>query len=107
MQLANVLNYTEQFKAAVVGMQVTEVMWTDRKVHTVISVSPSGKTATIRSNRNVTNPNFSTGGYYVTEEDPNGFVQTIRLTKTGWRRGGMKGTKFLMDVASAYHDFNF
>jgi hypothetical protein len=107
MQLANYLNHTEQYKTAEVGMSVTEVLWTDRIVHTVIAVSPSGKTATIQRNQNVTNPNFSTGGYYVTDPDPNGFVQTIRLTKNGWRRGGMKGTKFLMDVASAYHDFNF
>jgi hypothetical protein len=103
MQLANYLNHTEQYKAAEVGMSVTEVLWTDRVVHTVIAVTPSGKTATIQRNRSL-GGEYANGGYYATERDPHGMVTKIRLGKYGWRRGN---TKFLMDVNAPYRDINF
>jgi hypothetical protein len=102
MQLANAIPTNAQFTAAVVGMPVTELMWTDRWVYTVIAVSPSGKTATIQLNRRV-GP-YSGSGYYQTVPDSTGIVTKIRFTKNGWH--GM-GRKFLMNVADAYLDFGF
>jgi hypothetical protein len=102
MQLANAIPVTAQFAPAMIGMSVTEVMYTDRWVYTVIAVSQTGKTATIQLNRRV-GP-YSASGYYQTEPDIGGIITKIRLTKNGWH--GM-GRKFLMNVADAYLDVGY
>jgi hypothetical protein len=48
------------------------------------------------------------GQAYTYESNPHGQVLRIRLTKRGWRAGGMNGIRFTMsDTPVRFYDYNF
>jgi hypothetical protein len=107
-QIANVLNYAEQYATAKVGDGATLVHYTDRTACTVIKVSESGKTITVqedKAERTDKNGMSEIQEYSITA-DPNGVTHVVRLGKKGWR--AYRGTlKVLVGVRSQYHDYSF
>lgn len=92
--------------APAVGGGATILGWTDRHPGTVVSVSPSGKTAVVREDRavRVDGNGMSDCQEYRYESDPQGCTWTARLTKRGWRAAGA-GVVF--GRREKYHDFSF
>lgn len=76
-----------------VGMPATILLWTDRHAATVVAVSPSGKTVTVREDRAIrTDRNgLSEIQHYTYTPNPDGALTTFRLGKRGWRSAGGRG----------------
>jgi hypothetical protein len=107
-----------------VGDHATWHVGSDAFPYTVVKVSPSGKTITMRADKATIDPtwkmDFSPGGFvghvnnnyeqrWIIEEDPNGSLRTARLTKRGWRTASCPGTR-RSDISKAwrrFHDYNF
>ena len=92
-----------------VGMPATILLWTDRSPATVIWVSASGKTIKVQEDAY---RRTDTRGYYTEEQDyeyspdPAGRVETVRLTKRGWRvKGG--GSGVMLGHRERYEDPSF
>lgn len=89
-----------------VGMGATQICWTDRRPFTVIAVSESGKTVTVREDTpiRVDSNGMSECQSYRFEPNPEGIVYTLRMTKRGWAH---KGQRFSMGRRDCYHDYSF
>ena len=92
--------------APVVGEGATILAWSDRYPGTVIAVSKSGKTATVREDRAIRTDGggMTEAQEYRFEANPEGRTWTFRLTTRGWRGGGY-GASF--GHRSRYYDFSF
>lgn len=89
-----------------VGDGATILMWTDRHAGTVVKVSPSGKTVTVREDTATRIDSNGMSESQVYEYKPNalGKEWKFRLTKRGWRSGS---TGVLFGTRQAYHDYSF
>lgn len=85
----------------VVGMGVTELMWTDRHAGTIHRVSPSGKTVWF-SNDTVGGWDHDYGRDFT--PNPTAPMKVARLTKRGWTSGG---TRVRVGDRSEYRDPSF
>lgn len=91
-----------------IGMGATVLAWTDRHAATVVAVSASGKTCTVREDMATrTDSNgMSENQSYTYTPDPNGREWTFRLTSKGWRAAD-GGPGLLLGERRHYHDFSF
>lgn len=91
-----------------VGMGATICCWSDRLAGTVIAVSPSGKTVTVREDTatRLDGNGMSEAQAYSFAPCPNGRVFVFRLGKRGYR-GPNKGNGLLLGTRQKYHDFSF
>jgi hypothetical protein len=92
-----------------IGIGVTECWHSDRKVGTIIEVSPSGHRAKFRYDKTIrTDDNgMSCEQEYRYEPDPSGGIRTIFLANDGmWRIYG-GGQRVILDQRNAYHDYEF
>lgn len=86
----------------IVGMGATIYWWSDRTPGTVVNVSPSGKTVTIREDDVVEWKDHYGVSY---RDNPNGRLYTARRRKDGtWKAGG-NGVSF--GRRAAYRDPSF
>jgi hypothetical protein len=88
-----------------IGMGVTVYHFTDRTAHTVIRVSPSGKTAWIQRDRAVNIGPGHTQDWEITP-DSGGVVSEIRLRNGRWFQLGTKHAVLLGERRERY-DFEF
>lgn len=99
---------------------LNQIGYTDITPYEVLSITPSGKTATIRemkAERDSTwSPEFVTGGFagccvnqheqkWNITSDENGFVTKARLTKKGWQSSC--GKHRASDAPCRFYDYNF
>lgn len=91
------------------GTGVTILLWTDRHAGTIESVSPSGKTITVREDTATrTDANgMSESQTYRFEPNPNGVLRTFRKQKDGGFREKNKGAGLLIGARDEYYDFSF
>lgn len=89
-----------------VGMGATECLWTDRRAYTIIAISASGKTLTLRADKATrTDSNgMSECQNYTHTEDLDGETVVVRRTKKGW---SSKSRKFVIGHRDTYHDYSF
>ena len=92
-----------------VGMAATLLLWTDRKPATIVWVSASGKTLRLQHDYA---KRIDNRGPYTEDQDyeyspnPNGHIETARLTKRGWRvKGG--GSGVMLGHRERYEDPSF
>lgn len=90
------------------GMGATILMWTDRHAATVVKISASGKTITLREDKATRSDGngMSDQQSYNYEADPNGRELVARLGKKGWNVSRL-GAGLLLGTRSAYHDYSF
>jgi hypothetical protein len=88
-----------------IGMACTILHWTDRTPGTVIEISKSGKTIKVQEDASaVMFRNVAGQLVWGITRDPNGYVWTFRLTKSGWKSSG-NGLR--LGFAERYYDENF
>lgn len=90
-----------------VGDGATLLHWTDREPATVIAVSASGKTITLREDKatRIDANGMSECQTYDYARDPDGATHTARLTKYGWKIP--RGSRVLIGRREKYRDFSF
>ncbi len=93
----------------VVGMGVTEVLYSDRQANTIIKVSSTGKTIwiqrdiVIRTDYNGMSDNQT----YTYFPDPEGVIQKCTIRKDGnFRTLGECGSLVLLDIKDEYYDYS-
>ncbi len=113
-QFGSIQNHLAANAASVrptVGMPATIILWTDREPATVVAVSPSGKTLTVREciARRTDRNGMSEAQEYEYSESPAAPVREFRLCKAGWREvgSGGKGAALRLGTREKYHDFSF
>lgn len=92
-----------------VGMGVTYGCWTDRYAATIIKVSPSGKTITVRDDIAIrTDKNGLSESQTYRYEPGTGGTKTFRITtrhgRKNWRSGVYRAT---VGIRNAYRDPSF
>jgi hypothetical protein len=100
---------SERFKLGIsieVGLGATKCYLTDSHAYTVISVSKSGKTIQIQRDQALRTDNngMSESQHYTYDRNPQGEIETARLTKKGW---SVKGTRVSLGYRSEYYDYSF
>ncbi len=106
-----------------VGIGVTELLYTDREVYTIINVSKSGKVITIQEDEctllNQDELEFHVGGFaahcsnqsqqrWECKPNPNGKIMKASLRKDGiFRIKGCTSSGKLVEGRHKFHDFNF
>ncbi len=108
-QVANYINWTEETAKPQIGMGATHLGWTDRTPYTIISISKSGKSFVMQEDKSTrTDKNgMSDAQSYTHESNPEGRTREVRMTKRGWRIGGVRGDKVLVGVRTRYYDYSF
>lgn len=93
----------------IVGMGVTECMWTDRKAGTITRVSDSGKTIWYTHDKcmRIDKSGMSDVQYYAYEQDLNGHEKRASLRKDGYYRSSGDNNKIVVGFRKAYHDYSF
>jgi hypothetical protein len=108
-QIYNHIRLTEEMAIPAVGMGATYFGYTDRDAYTILSISKSGKGFTMQEDtatRTDTN-GMSESQDYTFTPNPRGRVVTVKMTKNGWRVGGMRGHKVAVGVRDSYYDYSF
>lgn len=97
-------------KAPTVGDGATVLGWTDRTAGTIVAVSPSGKSFTVREDHAIrTDANgMSECQQYRFEPNPEGRTHEFRLTKLGWKVPGSRrgGASVLIGERAHYYDYS-
>lgn len=108
-QIWNHVALAEEVATPVVGAGATMLLYTDRHAYTITSVAKSGKSFTMQRDnaKRVDNNGLSESQVYEITPDTNGPVTKVRMTKKGWRVGGMRGNKVLVGCRDEYYDFSF
>ncbi len=105
----NVIPIQQEQTPAEVGMGATMLMWTDRHAYTIIEVAKNGKSFVMQQDtaRRTDNNGMSECQTWDFTRNPEGAKVTVRMSKKGWRVGGMKGNKVLVGVRDEHFDFSF
>ena len=108
-QIYNHIRLTEEHAIPAVGMGATLFSWSDRDAHTILSVSKSGKSFTMQEDfaTRIDTNGMSESQDYTFAPNPNGYVVAVKMTKRGWRVGGMRGQKVAVGVRDSYYDYSF
>lgn len=88
-----------------IGMGVTVYHYTDRTAHTIVKVSPSGKTAWIQRDRAVNVGPGHTQEWDISP-DPEGTITEIRLRLDRWSQVGTKHPVLIGERRERF-DFEF
>ena len=108
-QIWNHVALAEEVATPKVGDGATMLLYTDRHAYTITSVAKSGKSFTMQRDnaKRVDNNGLSESQVYEITPDTNGSFTKVRMTKKGWRVGGMRGNKVLVGCRDEYYDFSF
>lgn len=108
-QIWNHVNVTEEHATPKVGDGATMLLYTDRHAYTITAVAKSGKSFTMRRDtvKRIDANGMSESQDYEFSPNENGSTETVRMSKKGWRVGGMRGNKVLVGVRDEYYDFSF
>jgi hypothetical protein len=109
-QIFNHIRLTEETATPNVGDGVTVFWYTDRSAGTITRVSKSGKRFWFREDNAKRTDKLGmtdSGQTYEFTPNPDAVEEEVRMTKKGWRIGGLRGRKVAVGVRSHYHDFSF
>lgn len=105
--LINHIMAGETSPAPKVGDGATELCWTDRHPYTIVAISASGKTVTVRRDvaKRIDSNGMSESQEYEYSRDPNGSLVKLRQGKDGaWKH---KGRYFRLGEREEYYDHSF
>jgi len=90
-------------------MGATILHWSDRTPATIIAITPSGKTITLRADNAIRTDNngFSESQSYEYEPDPNGTIYRATLRKDGMYRLVNGKSRVVLGSRRKYHDYSF
>lgn len=108
-QIWNHVRLTEEVATPKVGDGATMLLYTDRHAYTITSVAKSGKSFTMQRDtvKRVDTNGMSESQDYEFTRNEQGETVTVRMSKKGWRVGGMRGNKVLVGCRDEYFDFSF
>lgn len=108
-QLWNHVPLTEEHAKPIVGEGATYLSYTDRHAYTITAVDPKGKWFDMTRDKaeRADSHGMSESQDYTFTTNPNAKPIRVRMSKKGWRIGGMKGNKVLVGVRDEYYDYSF
>ena len=90
-----------------VGMDATQIMWSDRNAYTVVEILAKNKIVVQRDiATRKDNGVMSDCQEYNYERDLDGVKQTLIKTKNGWKVVGVD-ERFILGHRETYYDFTF